>query len=760
MTIDAYAIRQGADAGGDPETKIRAAKEIAVQNISGFLDAPPAQRMSLLQQMANVSEDTRFLDGERERTDVFDLILQMPADLTDMQIAARWQAAALEAAVVRYPRNLDMACDKIRKRLQHHGQGVPPLATLVKQARQIMDLWNSTARQAQERMTVKAVFPDAPVAEGVRVPSGFSISSTGIKQVGSDEQSIATRPILIIERCQSLDDDVAYLTLAWLVDGRWHTRVVPRAVIASRNKLIECAAFGLPVNSNNAPAVVAYFEAFEAENEKFLPVTIVTRQQGWLTVEGEELFLWGECVMRHESGNGQEEHDVEAPQAPAVRFIASDAGNQQIAQALRRRGEFSAWHSAIQTLQGFPRAQLALFTSLAAPLLKILGLASFIVDYSGETSRGKTSTLRVAASVWGHCWESGADSPSFVYSWDATAVFLERLPETLQSMPVVVDETKRAKSPEFIAKGIYGFCSGRGRGRGSLDGVRPSGTWATVMITSGEQPIHTFTKDGGTHARVIAVWGSPFGAADAATAQTVRSVIDVIRENYGHAGPRFVDWLLAHRGDWEHFRTRHRQLQEDLMAHAHNKPLAIRLCDPLAAICLAEELAHGAMDLPTGSMPGLCAELLQMISESDRPAEALRYVHGWASAHQHQFFNVAGRNQDAGHELVGRWDRPNGAWIGFFPPSLEKILREGDYKDMDGLIASWRDRGWLELEHEGGSVRTRVRRSVGRDSNARLIAILQSAIEQVDPPGPDAGEGPNQTGLDEDEEPEGSEGGQ
>jgi hypothetical protein len=155
-------------------------------------------------------------------------------------------------------------------------------------------------------------------------------------------------------------------------------------------------------------------------------------------------------------------------------------------------------------------------------------------------------------------------------------------------------------------------------------------------------------------------------------------------------------------------------------------------------------------------MPNLCIELLGQIKETDRPAEALSHVHGWACARQHQFFNgTQSHSQATGHELVGRWDRPNGQWIGFLPASLKDALEDGGY-DFDGVVASWRDRGWLVLENDGGTTRTRIRTRVGGNVNARVIAIRLSAIEQVDPPGPDTGEELSQTGLDEDSDPEGT----
>ena len=74
------------------------------------------------------------------------------------------------------------------------------------------------------------------------------------------------------------------------------------------------------------------------------------------------------------------------------------------------------------------------------------------------------------------------------------------------------------------------------------------------------------------------------------------------------------------------------------------------------------------------------------------------------------------------------------------------MLRKGGF-DLDSIVATWRDRGWLELEHEAdGTVRTRIRTRVGSNQNARVIAIRSSAIDEVDPPGPDTGEAVNESG--------------
>jgi len=732
----------------DLEKRLRIAKKIDIKNVASLLDIPPGERIWLLRLFANLADGTRLLDGDDDRANIFDVVAKMEFDFGDLQQVGRWQTAALEAGVVTFPGNLELPVGEIRSRLKELGKARPRLDVLVKQAQTILGQLQKASVQSQDFTAIKSLFPDAPVADDVRLPAGWNVTPNGIGRIGSDEPVVAKAPLVLIGRFRHLQDEVEYVELAFLVDGQWRRRIVPRCVIADRNKLIHLAAFGVAVTSNSTAALVEYLAAFEAENAGILLTENITGHMGWHRINGEDVFIWGETLIRNKAG---EDGDVPPP---SIRFVASDNGNQQISEALKSKGKFDTWRSAIQLIETHPRVLLAVFTALAAPLLKIVGVPSFIVDYAAETSTGKTTSLRIAASVWGNPEECGPDRVSLVLSWDITPTCLERSAATLQSIPLMVDETKRAQWPaETLPKSVYAFCAGRGRGRGSIDGVRASATWATTMLSSGEQPITSFARDGGTHARVIQHWGPPFGQANETTAGLVNLLNEALRLNFGHAGPRFVRWLLHHRDQWSQFRSRFAAIRAELLAHSNGKPLAMRLCASMAVICLAEELAHDALNLPTGHMGPLSIELLQEFVETDRAAEALRYVLDWARGNHVRFYRITGPTRPVvGGEWVGRWDGPDAQFVGVLPPTLEQVLREGGFCDFRGLVASWRDRGWLVLGEESeGSARTRLRTRIGEDHNARVIAIRRSAIEEVDPPGEDAVDDSTETDPSDDE---------
>src|SRR5262249_41242302 len=154
--------------------------------------------------------------------------------------------------------------------------------------------------------------------------------------------------------------------------------------------------------------------------------------------------------------------------------------------------------------------KFGIYVACAAPMLMILGTPNIVVSDSGPTTGGKTVKLRVAGSVWG-----GPDETSphtVVYTWDATPVWRGRGPRTLGSLPLILDDTMRARRPQDVQQTIYDAASGRGRGRGSPKGLAAQGAWRTVLMTSGERPLASFTQAGGTHARVLESWAtSPFG---------------------------------------------------------------------------------------------------------------------------------------------------------------------------------------------------------------------------------------------------------
>lgn len=310
------------------------------------------------------------------------------------------------------------------------------------------------------------------------------------------------------------------------------------------------ATYGAPVTSNNAPDVVAYLADFEAANLTVLPRDNVAHKFGWMdsTPTAKAGFLCGHQLIRPDSVASDDHRTV---------FQGRDDGDRQRADAFSSQGTFDGWREAIRPIEGFPRVRLAIYAALATPLLAVAHAVNFILSYSGVTSSGKTTALRSSASVWG-CPDERSPAAA-INTWDATRVAIERVCALQDGLPLIVDDTKRASRREDVVTVLYDVASGQGRNRESVDGLRRSDSFGTIMICSGEEPITSFSQDGGTRARTIELWGSPFGTVDGDTATLVANLNAGLQVHYGFAGPHFAKWLVENEEHWPTWRERYRQ---------------------------------------------------------------------------------------------------------------------------------------------------------------------------------------------------------
>ena len=159
---------------------------------------------------------------------------------------------------------------------------------------------------------------------------------------------------------------------------------------------------------------------------------------------------------------------------------ARDEGDEQIAAAFRSGGSYEGWLEAIRPIAAYPRVMLAFYAGLAPPLLEVLGAANFILDLAYPTSRGKTTSMRVAGSSWGVVDERAPET--VVHTWRATRAWIDRTSAVLSGLPLILDQTNRATDPRAIPETLYDVANGRGKGRGSVKGTRRTGSWSTVLL--------------------------------------------------------------------------------------------------------------------------------------------------------------------------------------------------------------------------------------------------------------------------------------
>jgi len=711
--------------------------DFAACDISNILVLADQERFMLIDLLASLPA-CKVTVAENTFNDVFSAVLSLPAASANMVLFRNWKVAALEAAALLCPDALEAPCGLIAQTMRGRGVKGVRQADLVAQARKIMAGLNAgPAAESSPPQTVRDVLPDAPVADGAVVPAGWALSDGSTVRL-TDSDAGLPAAVVITERGFDTQRTTETVTVAWKRGGEWRSRTVSRREVADARAIVALAEYGLPVTNNTARDLVQYLDDFEAVNFAVLPQGRVSGRMGWQGTDGAEGFLWGRALITAESVFSDAGPEADGAPRP-ISFREADAGDGQLADAFRAAGSYEGWLAAVALVEHHPRALAAFYAAFVPPMLRVLNETNFVVDLAGETSGGKTTVQRLVASVWGDPVE-GREA-SVVHSWNGTRTWTERVPAVCGDLPFVMDDTKNAGSPEEVAKTLYSVVLGQGKGRGTPLGIARYASFSTVLFSSGEQPAVSFTPDAGTRPRVLSFWGSPFGEKNLETGNMVRRLNAHLRDHHGHAGPRFVQFLLQHRDEWERWRAECQDCAGAFAEEAGDDAVAGRLAAPFAVIYITAHYVHEALGLPwpwRDPIKDVRSELIRGTSGADAAADALRAAHGWAVAHRRNFFHAQQTERDQPADgWAGRWDhdldvRPGSEtdpwpWLGFMPDVLRKVLEAGQFS-YDATLKTWRDRQWLETDNDS---RNTKKVKMLRDAT-RLVAIRRGAIEADD----------------------------
>tara|TARA_R110000751_G_scaffold200854_1_gene305698 strand:- start:3258 stop:5396 length:2139 start_codon:yes stop_codon:yes gene_type:complete len=590
-----------------------------------------------------------------------------------------------------------------------------------RQEAQLRERLRTSLGKSQDSRSFKTLANHSDIPKNLKLPPGWDVDSSGVYSIRISENGCEERdllcpsPMIIVGRSVDIHNGETMLKLAWKRASVWIFKTVPRASVMDARPLVQLAKWDAPISSRNAGTLVQYFSDFEATNLECLPTDNTTGHLGWQTAKGSGGFLLGKNQI------GLEDKTIQ---------LVPDEGLDRLSDGWAVAGTWEEWLKTIEPALSRPMLMTAIYASVAAPLIQVLDAPNFIVDWSGETSKGKTTALRVAASVWG-CPDERAGG--IIYSWDATRVWIEQSAGFVHNLPLILDDTKRSRSNNVVSQVLYDFAFGQGRGRGSPNGVRKQARWRSVLLTTGESPATGFSEDAGTRARVISLKGAPMGEVSTENARAAMSLTLGLLENHGHLGLKLVTHLVNTRHRWDELRAKYRDTRDSYVASAGGNGVAARLAVYVSVLDMAAQIIHElGVPCPTvDPMEMIWESVSEGSREADRPMEALRDMAGWCVANQTRFW---GRHET---DKMGSPNMPVGGWAGtwkqgehwesiaIFPSLVRDLLRRWEY-DVNGVIESWHRRGALVTN---GRSRTRPVSIDGQ--RARCTVISRSAIDSL-----------------------------
>ena len=178
--------------------------------------------------------------------------------------------------------------------------------------------------------------------------------------------------------------------------------------VADARSIVCLAGLGLPVISENAAEMVRYLHQYEAANRETLQRNQVVSQCGWVGEHVGGLFLFGRTLIAADHAQ------------PLIRFRGADEGDDQLVDAIATCGNFDTSRNVLAAFAPFPVVCFVAAAALASILLKPLRVPSFTIEFAGDSSTGKTTTMQITASQYGSPSESAENS--YLRTWKSTDV--------------------------------------------------------------------------------------------------------------------------------------------------------------------------------------------------------------------------------------------------------------------------------------------------------------------------------------------------
>ena len=498
------------------------------------------------------------------------------------------------------------------------------------------------------------------------------------------EQNICRHPIMPIQRLCNVDSGEERLKLAYKKGRFWRSIVVEKSVLASSSGILQLAANGIMVNSENAKPLSTYLLEMEQLNYDLIPEQKSVGRLGWISDHGfspyvDDLVFDGETNFKH------------------------------IFSAVKSSGSREAWVNVMRNLRSEKSpGRLFLAASFASVILEPCGLLPFFLHAWGGTETGKTVGLMIAASVWA-CPKLGEYATTF----NSTLVGQEMTASFLNSLPMCIDELQIQSSSGIrdFDRIIYQLTEGVGRTRGAkTGGLQRMNTWRNCIITNGEHPISNSSSGGGAVNRVIEF------ECDEKVYSDLVGICAVISSNYGFAGREFVEYLQQD-GMFEAVNAIQKEYYRELLKSDSTDKQAASASAILAADAIATELIFkDGNNLTVADLE----KIMTKKAEVNVNQRALEFVYELAERNPNRF-----KANEFGDYQGEVWGKKEDDCIYFIKSVFDREMANGGFNSTAFL--AWAKRmGYVDTDK---NKRTKKARILGGIVNTVCVKTEKQPIE-------------------------------
>lgn len=223
-----------------------------------------------------------------------------------------------------------------------------------------------------------------------------------------------------------------------------------------------------------------------------------------------------------------------------------------VENTFKSKGTPEQWRERVGILcEGNSRLVFAVACAFAGPLLRPAGMESGGFHYRGDSSSGKTTALKLAASVYG-----GA---SYLQRWRATDNALEAIAAQHSDCLLILDELAQI-DPKTAGECAYMLANEQGKARATRTGTpRTRQAWRLLFLSAGELGLADHMAEGQKRTRtgqevrmadIPADAGMGLGAFEelhghVGGAAFAKHITGQAQAVYGATGRAWLEWLTT-----------------------------------------------------------------------------------------------------------------------------------------------------------------------------------------------------------------------
>ena len=218
-------------------------------------------------------------------------------------------------------------------------------------------------------------------------------------------------------------------------------------------------------------------------------------------------------------------------------------GMSEFLAPFHTKGNLGSWRTLTEVFDhpGFEPHAFMLLLAFAAPLLKLAGRQGCTINALGPSGAGKSTMAQFMSSVY------GSPMGSWVGRDDTALARMQRL-GAHYNLPVYMDEATTIK-PEPLRDLVYSIPTGKNRASMKADyTLRPGAEWVTLFVTSTNNSLQTKLQLENQDAEAESLRLFEFNFPRLPEFGGIAKIIpSVIQQNYGVAGPQYIQYLVQNR---------------------------------------------------------------------------------------------------------------------------------------------------------------------------------------------------------------------